>query len=302
MFIGSPFVLCVYLAAVPVFVMPLLMAGLGAGRGAAIVAAAVGAGLTFGFSAPVYGVFYVLMEAIPALALSVIALRPVKPGAMNFESNVVAFLIAWPLFLFFIICTVMPGHLVELRATIVDAFVKVNREMLQALAQSGKQVTPEMIDNLHGAFQFFATFFPAMVMAAWLISSLMALVVAQFIVQQQKWNLRPTFSIVKLRVSNWTIYTSAVGAAAVFAPAPYDYPALNAIVILCVPFLLVGLAVVHAYVATMRYRIFILAFFYLIFFASTWIAMLMVLLGVVDQRVDFRKRFAERNLTKGDKL
>jgi uncharacterized protein YybS (DUF2232 family) len=59
----------------------------------------------------------------------------------------------------------------------------------------------------------------------------------------------------------------------------------------CFGYLVQGLAVVHAFIRKIEGGTILLVIFYLLVFAPVWPAMLVVLLGAVEQFAEFRRRW-----------
>jgi uncharacterized protein YybS (DUF2232 family) len=136
---------------------------------------------------------------------------------------------------------------------------------------------------------------PALGGSCWIFVMMIDGLLAQKALERQKWNLRTGFSLKMLTVPNFMVYVAVVtGLCGTFAPAPLDYIGANLCILLSLPFFFNGLAVVHAWAATTRFRMIILLIFYSVITVAVALLFLVAILGVVDQWVNFRQRFTAR--------
>ena len=167
----------------------------------------------------------------------------------------------------------------------------------QAFSQIGTALAKKFPDDQQEMFQAAiasaAKIAPTLVAYTWILIAIVSMAAAQNILRQRKWNLRDNFSLLNLRLPPQLIYgVATTGLFGVFAPAPYDYIGRNLSLILGFPFFFVGLAVFHAWAASIKYPGFFLVAFYVVLTFIPWMALIVAVIGVVDQWVDFRKRIA----------
>ncbi len=294
---GSVLVLLSYLASIPLF-----MVGLGLGLSFNSVAVVVGLFVLLSFWPPSFGAFYVISYAGPALVLSALALRQKRNAdgqrAWHSEGNLLTALASYPCVLFLAIYITTAGHDGGLLAMTVDAFNGMSEQIITMLKDNGQEVSPEMILKMHQYFEICARVTPALAMCAWLFSTLLAIAIAQGLLQSRLWNKRPSFELNDLHVPNWVVFAAATtGLIGMYAPAPYDYVGLNLALILGIPFFFVGVAVIHAAAAQTKHPTVMLIIFYTLISIIIHLVLLVALLGAVDQWVDFRKRLTEKTST-----
>ena len=290
----SMLVLFAYLVSLPLF-----MAGFSGGIFAGLVACVCGAAALFASSMPEFGVFYLFADALPAAGLIFLAMRhrTRTDGGITWdpEGNALAFLSIYPCILFLAACAAASGHEGGLLTLTREAFNGMTDQISKMFVSNGEAMTPDVMALLHQYLDTAARIAPSLAMCAWLFSMLIVMIAAQQLLERKGWNVRPSFSFAKLHVPNWVIYAAALtGAVGSFAAAPFDYIGLNLAIVLGTPFFFVGLAVVHAWAAQTRTPKLVLFFFYLVISVIVYLVLLVAILGVVDQWVDFRKRFAER--------
>ena len=291
---GTILVLAAYIAAVPLF-----MAGFGLGLLPGFFAAGFGAACLFAVTPAAFGIYYLVADAVPALALMAIAMRPrLSPrGTIEWASEgaLASALAVYPCLVFLGIFILLMGQDGGLLAMTLSAFDDFMPQVNAMLAQNGQTVTPDMTLKVHDYLQSLAYVAPALAMCAWIFSTLIALIAAQALLQQHQWSLRPAFSLVEMRMPNWMVFVVAVAAlAGALAPSPFNYVGTNVAIALSVPFFFVGLAVVHAWAASKRFNLLILIAVYLIIAIIPYLALPIILIGGVDQWADFRKRLAAK--------
>jgi len=292
------FVVIVYMTA-----MPLLMAGLGAGITSGATASFTGiTGLLLAKQLELHFLFagtYALIYALPCVALVALALRrhEDKSGKVvwSTEGNILIALTLYPAILFLAAVMATSSHdggLLELTKHTFAASL--------APLKSMPEVDADTFKFLSASMEKFAVVAPAVVGSSWLFVMLLSLVAAQGALKQQGWNLRPNFAFQNIYIPNWLIFaTAATGVMGAVAHAPYNYVGTNLCAMLCIPFLLVGFAIVHALAAMTKARMVILVAFYILLsvvmlnaVAMMWVVVAMTGLGVVDQWINVRQRFA----------
>jgi len=294
-YVGTPLILLGYLSAVPLF-----MAGMGAGIVPGAIAAFVGTAGLFALAPVSDGLYYLVADAVPVLGLIALAMSAhvTVDGKLiwSSEGKMMTALVAYPCVIFLLVYFLMMGQQGGLLAATVDLLNGVSDQIIKLLIDHNEKVTPDTILQLHQYIELSARIIPTLLMCGWLFSTLISCVVAQVVLQQKKWDTRPAFALENLQVPVWTIFAAAAfGTIASFAPAPYDYVALNLALVMGVPFFFAGLAVLHAWAALTRAPTLALAVLYVFMMLIVYLVLLVALLGVVDQWVDFRKRFAEQN-------
>lgn len=283
----TPLIFLAYLTA-----LPLYLAGLGAGAAAALVATVAGAVTLFLTQSISFAVIYTLVFGIPAIVLTALALR-YRIGLDQKlywypEGKLITAITLYPCFLFLVAVVATSTHPGGLLDITEKAFAQVGA----ALADKLPADQTELFNNTLNSFAKLA---PALFAYTWILVALISIGGAQFILQKQKMNLRDGFSILTLHVPTQLIYAVAgTGLLGAFAPAPYDYIGRNISMILGLPFFFVGLAVIHAWTATLKWPRLSLFVFYAVMTFVPWVILLIAALGVIDQWVDFRLRIAKK--------
>ena len=285
---GTGLVFLAYIAGLPLF-----LAGLAAGSVAAAAASIAGvAGLYFSevnALTLVYGIF----NALPAVILAALAMhsRADQKGQTQWcpEGFIITALALYPS-LVFVICAGltwdMDGGLQAMTATAMHTVV----ELIKDKADEATLV------QINGMVDFFARYMPSMAGCTWMIIMMLCMVGAQKILAAVKLNKRSNFSLQSLQMPSWMIFGVAItGVASMVAPAPFDYLGANVAIMLGMPFFFTGLAIVHAWAGTHKYQKLTLTLFYIVISLVVWSVLVVAALGVIDQWVNFRQRFAIRS-------
>ncbi len=147
--------------------------------------------------------------------------------------------------------------------------------------------------------QIFGSFFPAAVLNSWLMMVMINATIAQGVLSHMGHALRPSPRFSEIWLPSWPAIALAVAALAALTPGWLGYVGQNALLVMAMPFLLVGLAVVH--VASRRWpssRIVILIIFYLLLFMLGWPALIVAALGFADQWLSLRQRLGAPGVRK----
>lgn len=281
-------------------VLPLFMAGLGAGNGPVVLASLIGTAAVFLINHNIlltasYAVFY----AVPAVFLSFMALRArrASDGKVFWypEGYLLTAMTLYP-------CLIFLG-LVAMYAGQEGGLLGQTEKLLQAaFAPMSEELGPDLADDFKAMLDLLPRVLPSVLGCSWVFLILMSMLAAHGMLKQQSWNLRPSFSWVKMTIPNWVIIAAAAtGLAAAFAPPPYDYVGLTLCTLLCLPFFFTGLAVVHLYVALFKAKMVFLILFYAVLTIFPWAALLIALLGALDQLFHFRHRLPQRSDAQGEK-
>ena len=140
----------------------------------------------------------------------------------------------------------------------------------------------------------FAQVFPGMVVVSWLTMAIINAALAQGVLMRFGRNLRPAMRVAEVELPNWTpMLLAAAGVLALLGgEGQLGYLALNAAIVLLVPFFFAGLAVVHAFAGGRQARTLLLMVFYFFLLVSGWPIAMVVGLGVIEQWAGLRRRFS----------
>lgn len=276
--------------------IPLYMAALGTGALGGLIASLAGMGSLL-VSQPLNISFvYAFLYAVPAAIIGAVAIlqRPSQDGAEPkrlSEGGLLTVITVYPCLVFLAITALTTTHPGGLLALTQDAFHAVTDQLGDHFDAQQIAMLKEMLDRLAQLAPTFASY-------AWIFVNILAIGLAQYALKTYGWNKRNAFDMQSLQVPVPLIYAVAItGMIGSFAPAPFNYIDLNLALILGLPFLFVGLAIIHAWAASTGRPRLILITFYLLISLFVGLALLVALLGVIDQWAHFRQRFTPNQNT-----
>jgi hypothetical protein len=159
---------------------------------------------------------------------------------------------------------------------------EVSREYLDKLAQASGGALGPRADML-------ARYIPGAVLASALLMTVVNATLAQGALQRMGHALRPSPQWRTVVLPRWLTPALAVAALAAFLPDAIGVIGANSAVIVAMPFMLVGLAVLHTISKTWPARGLALGLIYATTVILGWPAILVAGLGVVDQWLPLRR-------------
>ena len=289
-FLGGPAgMMLAYLAPLPLFA-----AGLGFGAIAGLVAAVAATVLVAAASAGPFGLAFAMIYAVPAAGLVRLALRrgPDAPGSEAESEDgwyppgrLLAWLVIYGCGLFAALA------LVSGEDAIAEMVGWVAEKMGEVLSASGDpQATTETLQGIAG-------YFPAILLFSWAIMLIVNATIAEALLAKAGRAIRPKPAYAAVELPSWYAGAAAgVSALALIAPwlelGALSFAARNAALAMLVPFLLVGLAVIHVWTRRLPARGMILTGCYLVLLVFGWLALPVAGLGFMEQWLLLRRRFA----------
>jgi uncharacterized protein YybS (DUF2232 family) len=265
---------------------PLFMAGLGLGTLAGATASAVGVLAALAIHGTLNAAIFALSFGVPvAILIRQAMLSRNIDGVTEWYPTgfLAATLTMIGLVLAVVYTAILPMLGVQEHA---EAMMRAFAENF-ATSKDGVAVE-ELLDRIGWVMRLL----PGMLTGFWMLALLAGGTVAQALLERMKRNLRPHPDFAGIRLPNWmAAVAAATMAAAVFAPEPVGDYAVSMAFAVCFGYLVQGLAVVHAFIRKIEGGTILLVIFYLLVFAPVWPAMLVVLLGAVEQFAEFRRRW-----------
>jgi hypothetical protein len=267
--------------------LPLFLVGLGGGAMAATIAGIGGlliAGFLGGFLA---AAVYAVIHALPAWLVTRQSLRQrtLADGTVAWYpiGNALAELAVLGAIVFFAATMAVwtdGGSIVGSVSSYLDTVLSI---IMPGLAEADRGPLVAMMTAI----------FPGVSAAWWLLIAVLNGVLAQAILTRMGKSLRPSPRYSDLTAPDWLSWL-VVGAAAMalFGPGELEYMGRNLVMILAVPYFLVGLAVAHSLVARLPSPGMLLAVFYIVVIFSGWAMMAIAGVGLIEQWVGLRRRFA----------
>lgn len=265
--------------------LPLFAAGLSLGLAAAAVGGVAGTVLVLGVSgSPVVTGAYVLTAAVPAVFVVRQALlaRPRADGSLEW----------YPPGMLLAALTGL-GILGFVGAVALALGEPGGLEGVVRRALGGMAAQFDAEPPTEGEAHWIAPALPGFVVISWMFMTIINGTLAQGVLMRFGRNRRPGMRIAELELPRWLgPVFGVVVAAALAVPGDVGFLALNLGLILSVPFAFAGLSVVHAYARARSTRTAILVAFYMFLVLFGWPVVVMVGLGVIEQWLGLRRRWA----------
>ncbi len=267
--------------------LPLFAVGLGLGLGAAVAAA----GTALGTAAAVAGfnlaLVFLIADALPALMVVRFALmsRPGTDGGAEWYPA--GLLLTW-------ISLYGAGVFTGLAVFTgtgpdgLQALISTNVEGIRGFFAESQRNSPR-VDELIRSMK---SIFPFLMTELWIFLMIVNGVLAQKILTTRSYNRRPAPDLRTLILPQWL--AAAVVAAIAVALLGSDwlgFMAVNIALILCVPYFLVGLAVLHWVARSWPARKPILFAVYALVVFLGWPAIVLLGLGFAEHWMNLRERF-----------
>ncbi|HEV7372348.1 DUF2232 domain-containing protein [Arenibaculum sp.] len=267
--------------------LPLLLAGLGIGTAAVLAGGATALVTVAVVADPIVAAVFGLATLLPAFVVSRQALlaRAAADGTLEwYPPGRLVMALAWLGVVLVVVAALAaadhPGGLQ----------VWLERQLSASLGGFVEEADPAGGDGA-GIVVPLSRVLPAIVVASWITMIVANAALAQGLLMRLGRNRRPAMRMADLSLPPSALAGPAVaGFLALVLPEPTDYVALNAALVLAVPFFFAGLAVVHAFAQARNARPIVLVAFYGFLVLIQWMVPLVICLGVVEQWAGLRRR------------
>lgn len=270
--------------------VPLFLAGLGLGTIAGAIASAVAATGVFVLQGAMAGAIFAGAFAVPvAILVRQAMLSRTEDGHTEWYP---AGLLAATLAVIGLALAVGISAIIS-SLPVQEAFDVRLRAFAENFAASTGEITAE---QLLERMQPVKRLLPGLVAAFWMAVLIAGGVLAQAALEKLNRNLRPWPDFAEMELPGWMAIIAAVTiTAAMLLPDPAGTYAVAMTFAASFAFLLQGLALVHAFNRKIRGGTILLVIFYLLVFGQGWPAVLVVLLGAVEQFAGFRRRWVQNS-------
>ncbi|MBT5561755.1 MAG: DUF2232 domain-containing protein [Rhodospirillaceae bacterium] len=152
---------------------------------------------------------------------------------------------------------------------------------------------PTMDEVVRGDLvQTISPLFPGYMGTSWVVMAAVNASIAAAILTRAKRFKRPKSKLADLSLPDWmSWFLIAAAVMALLGQGELEFFGRNLALILAVPFFFLGLGVVHELARHVQFPGTLLAAFYFVMFLSGWIAMAVILAGLLEQWVGLRRRF-----------
>lgn len=264
---------------------PLFAAALGLGGSAGIIAAAVGTVPVVIAGGLPLGLGYAAFAAVPAAVLGRQAMlsRAGAEGGIEWypPGALAVWLCAIGAATYTLLCLLLASQPAGLSGTV--------REMLTELAGL-MQLTDDRLELFMGILH---PIFPGATIAVLMLLQVANGALAQGLLSAADRAIRPSPDLGALELPGWIATGAAAAAlAALVIGGELGYFARNLVIVASVPFFLLGLSVVHVLARKTGGGTMLLAVFYVTLIVLGWIAVVLVLLGLIEQVARLRQRMS----------
>ena len=281
-FTGSPWALVLIILSQ----LPLFLVGFGLGVVPAAVACGVASVILAGAVTVSAGGYFLLTTALPVMIIVNLVMQSRAAPDGSLEWYPPGYALCWLSALGAVFITSVALYFSASEGGLKGEVHLWIKGLIENMPMRG---SPEQSDAMAGAFARFA---PAMAVTWGLVVIVINAILAQNMLARFGRNLRPSAKFIDLELPRWPSYAVAVAAAASLIPGQVGFAAQNCLMILAIPFLFLGLAVIHSISHRLHGRGFILFLLYLLLFFLQWPAILVAGLGIVEQWTQLRRRFA----------
>ncbi len=264
---------------------PIVATGLALGFSAAAISVAVAVASVFTGIGAFASVLYLLANGIPALIVCRYALQNrtdeetgdivwASPGSILGVVTLYGTLVIAAAVVYY---AGSPGGLEgHLRTTL--------RPFIEALLAPAPDRIPFWVE-------FMPRYFAGAMVSGWMLITLIDSVLAQRLVHRGNVALRPSPAYRDLTLPRWVEFAFLVALILAFLPGSFGVFGRNAALLLSIPFLLLGLAVIHTLSQRFAGRLAALTAFYVLAILMSWPWLIAVALGLAEQWLSLRQRF-----------
>jgi len=266
--------------------LPLMLAGLAMGLTASMVAVASALLINGLIAGAVATMIYGVIQALPALIVVRQALLARQdggnvewypPGLLLAQLTCVAGL---GIGLAFLLLLDHPGGLQgAIEAFLASALVEMGA--LEAEAVSSSELGPWIF------------LFPGLMATSWLVMVVLNAVLAQALAVRLGWNRRPSPDLTRLELPSWLWPAlGAAGLVALLGEHGWGFLGRSLLIVFVVPYVFLGLAVIHTLVRRWSHPGWLLAALYAALVLLGWPILAVLLLGFVEDWAHLRRRLA----------
>ncbi len=266
--------------------LPLMLAGLAMGLTASMVAVASALLINGLIAGAVATLIYGVIQALPALIVVRQALLARQdggnvewypPGLLLAQLTCVAGL---GIGLAFLLLLDHPGGLQgAIEAFLASALVEMGA--LEAEAVSSSELGPWIF------------LFPGLMATSWLVMVVLNAVLAQALAVRLGWNRRPSPDLTRLELPSWLWPAlGAAGLVALLGEHGWGFLGRSLLIVFVVPYVFLGLAVIHTLVRRWSHPSWLLAALYAALVLLGWPILAVLLLGFVEDWAHLRRRLA----------
>jgi hypothetical protein len=267
--------------------LPLFLVGFGMGAAASVVAGGIAAAATAVPGGVLGAAIFIVLNVAPVILLTRQSLlsRPDDQGGVEW----------YPPGLLVTVLTILTAGLYTLAilwlAFQPEGVIGTLREFVGGFVDS--MISPERAEQREWLIDMVVPLLPGSIAASWLVMVAVNACLAQGLLARLGRNLRPSPPYSATELPRWMAFamglTIAIG---LLVPGLIGFYSKNLAVILVIPYLFVGLAVVHVLCRRLAGGGFLLGLVYAILVMLGWPVVLVAILGLIEQFAGLRRRYA----------
>jgi hypothetical protein len=272
--------------------LPLFVAGLGIGAAGAVLAGSVGVVIVGLVAGPYAAAVFLAFDAVPVVILCRQALLSRTTAEGNTDWYPGGLLLTWLAGIVVVYFLALTAYFALVKDGIVEAVRGALRDYVDAL---GALVPPENAELL----LTLAPYVPGIMASYFMLTVIINSALAQHLLRRSGRNLRPSVAFFEIELPRALLYVLAGAVLLAYLSDAFGPIALTLAFVAALAYFLLGLAVVHAFLRNRPNRGAGLFGFYVIFVLLmalfSPIGLAVVGLGIVEQVVGLRHRFAPKN-------
>ncbi|MGE5269276.1 MAG: hypothetical protein ACM3JG_06330 [Thiohalocapsa sp.] len=268
--------------------LPLFLAGLWLGVGAAALAGVVGVLLLLAHSDPMDAAIFAGVNAVPVAVLvrqSLLARQHADGTLVWYPPGLLTAWLTGLALAGMAAAVLLFGGPHGLHLALQDMVGHV----LDRLPQTPLRDRDRVAEAL-------AMLIPGVVAGSWMVMAVANAALAQGLLARFGANWRPTPELAALGLPLWVPAALGIAAAATILGGPLRFIGVNMIVALLVPFVLAGLAVLHAAVRRLSHPAMMLVFFYTLAGLFGWPFLVVAMVGLLESWLGLRHRLAPQGV------
>ena len=267
-------------------ILPVLLVGLSQGKKAANLAVLSGIISAVLLSSMHQGIFYCISIAFPAWLIILTALAHKREHETSSDRIPIGEIISRLVILGGIIlilgAIILSNNLSDLPKDIESLLYKMimNNSPGLSITANHRLLVERMVP-----------LFPSIIFLSWLLMIFINTVVTQAILIKARLNLKPAFQYSKIKAPGWIYWIFVTsGILTLFGPNNLEYLSRNLTAIILIPFLFIGLGVIHTAARSFRSPSLILVPFYFFIIISSWPSFIAILIGFFEKWANIRKK------------
>lgn len=262
---------------------PLVAVGLGLGSAWAPIAAAIGALAIIVSASGLSAIAYIVSTAIPAVLISHFAMAPQSPQtAGGGQINTPGIVLSWLTIYGLVMLGVLLSGLFGVGPQLENAMEQTFRHFFTQLYEAGRAGGANNAANVDQLARFAGTITAGAVCGATMTVIVINAVFAQALLAKTGHALRPSPSYIGLQLPRWMPALAVICGILALFPGILGKTGLNALIFLSIPFILVGLTVIHTLARRAASPGAVLTAFYVsLFFIGGIVGLTIPMLGIL---------------------